>query len=532
MPVYPWLVGAFPILHLYAVNFGSVIDREVPISIFLLFTATTIAFGIINFALRNNHKTALTVTIIVFGFSLSGHVHTLLFETELLVFWSLAVLIAIAAAIIGLHKISTKVDLKQAAIPLNLISATLILLQVVTLIARHSESSIAQLAGSFGGSDAVRQSSARIHESDQRPDIYYIIPDAYPSNGWLEHTVNFDNASFTEALRTRGFDVIPHAQSNYGATLPSLASTLNMQYFSTNPTELHAVDYLRLSIANSDVARYLQQLGYTYIQLLSGYLMPSSIADINRDFTPNGTVDVIMDDEALTVTLRDTMRDSQTSTHMRRLYQKSFLSLYMDTTLLKVFGGELRNWLEGNFIGPYDGGSPRRFLATVDEIDSVVSMPEATFTIIHMLKPHRPVYFDETGIINKISNPTDEEFIASLNFVNARYLDMIDAILDGSEHEPVIIFQADHGSTKGEVRTEQWRTIHFDVFSAYYVPARYPIEIPRPHTNINTFPLILNAVFDAGFEHHESRLFELLKSNNRPFAQEEVTKRYAHGYAS
>ena len=531
-PVYPWLVGIFPILHLYAVNFGSVIDREVPITIFLLLAATTVAFVVLNFALRNVHKTALTVTIMIIGFSLSGHVHTLLFETELLVFWSLAVLISIAAATIGLHKISTRVDLKEAAVPLNLISATLILVQVVSLIARYNESNIAQLAGSFGGSDAALQTSARIHDSDQRPDVYYIIPDAYPSNGWLEQTVNFDNASFTEALRARGFDVNEHAQSNYGTTLPSLASTLNMRYFSTNPTDLHAVDYLRLSIANSDVAKYFQQLGYTYIQLLSGYLMPSSIADINRDFTPNGTVDVIIDDEDLTVTLRDAMRDSQTSTHMRRMYQKSFLSLYMETTLLKVFDDELRSWLEGNVIGPYDGGSPRRFLATVDEIDSVALMPEATFTIIHVLKPHRPVYFDEKGMVDRISNPSDEEFIANLNFVNARYLDMIDAILDGSEHEPVIIFQADHGSTKGEVRTDQWRTIHFDVFSAYYVPARYPIEIPRPHTNINTFPLVLNSVFDAGFEFQASRLFELVKSNDKPFEQVDVTERYAHGFAS
>lgn len=142
IPVYPWLVGVFPILHLYAVNFGSVIDREVPITIFLLLAATTVAFVVLNFALRNVHKTALTVTIMIIGFSLSGHVHALLFETELLVFWSLAVLISIAAATIGLHNISTRVDLKEVAVPLNLISVTLILIQVVSLIASHYESNI------------------------------------------------------------------------------------------------------------------------------------------------------------------------------------------------------------------------------------------------------------------------------------------------------------------------------------------------------------------------------------------------------
>lgn len=527
LPVYPWLLGAFPILHLYAANFGAVIDIEVPICIFWVMTAITVAYISINALLRNRHETAAIVSIIVIGFSLSGHLHTLLFESEFLVVWSLAVLLCIALAIAALHKLRPQLGLGQAAIPLNLISTALLVLQAATLAGHYAESYNQQLARSFGNDAlAARQSSAKVHDSAERPDVYYIIPDGYASNAWNQSEINFDNSSFTEALSARGFNVVLHAQSNYGTTLPSLASTLNMRYFASNPTELHDVDYLRLSIAESDVAKYLQQLGYTYVQFLSGYLFPSSIADINRDFTPNGTVDVITEED-LSATLWDTMQDSKTSADVRRFYQQSFVSLYIETTLLKLFDDELRKVLEGYLTGPYDGASPRRFLATVDEVASVVSMQEATFTVIHMFEPHRPLFFDEDGIIDKISNPSDQEFIAGLNFVNARFLDMIDAILEGSRHEPVIIFQADHGSSKGEVRTAQWRPIHFDVFSAYYLPDRFTIEIPRPHTNINTFPLILNAVFNADFALKENRLFELKKSNSKPFAQEDVTEDYA-----
>ena len=76
-----------------------------------------------------------------------------------------------------------------------------------------------------------------------------------------------------------------HAQSNYGVTLHSLATILNMTYFNSNPSPFSDLDYLRMSIADSVVARHFKQLGYTYINLLSGYLFPSPIADINRDFT-------------------------------------------------------------------------------------------------------------------------------------------------------------------------------------------------------------------------------------------------------
>lgn len=529
LPIYPWLLGVFPVLHLYSVNFGAVIDREVPVCLLWLMAGTSFAYIAINLILRNRHETALVVSFVILGFSLGGHIHALIFEGELLLIWTAAVLLLIAAASAELHKIRASFDFERAAIPMNVVSIALVLLQLATLAARYAETYGDLSAGSFGGGPgAARQSSAKIHDSDQMPDVYYIIPDGYPSNGWLQRTVDFDNAAFTEALKDRGFEVTLHAQSNCGITLPSLASTLNMRYFDANPTDLHDVDYLRMSVANSDVAKFFQQLGYSYIQFLSGYLIPSTIADINRDFTPSGTVDVLTDDN-LTAILQDNVRNTQTVIDSRRLYQQSFVAMYIETTLLKVVSDELQRLLEGHFTGRYEIYSPRRFLDTVEGVAAVATMPEATFTIIHLTKPHRPLYFDENGIIDKISNPSDEEFIAGLNFVNDRFLDMFDTILAGSQHEPVIIFQADHGTTKGEVRRAGWRPIHFDVFSAYYVPERYKIEIPQPHTNVNTFPLILNAVFGANFAHQENRLFELLKSNSRPFVQADVTEMFAHG---
>ena len=89
----------------------------------------------------------------------------------------------------------------------------------------------------------------RLTDSASRPDIYYIIPDGYPSDSWLLDAMNYDNSEFTKALEERGFTVVKHTQSNYGATLVSLASILNMQYFDSNPSPYTDLDYLRMSIA-------------------------------------------------------------------------------------------------------------------------------------------------------------------------------------------------------------------------------------------------------------------------------------------
>lgn len=105
---------------------------------------------------------------------------------------------------------------------------------------------------------------------------------------------------------------------------------------------------------------------------------------------------------------------------------------------------------------------------------------------------------------------------------------MIDSILERSRHQPVIIFQADHGTTDGSVRNVDYRLIHFDVYSAYYIPDRYSLKIPQPHTTINTFPLILNSVFDESFDFSENRLYEVSNATSMPLYQTDVTESFAN----
>ena len=341
--------------------------------------------------------------------------------------------------------------------------------------------------------------------------------------------MNYDNSQFTEALKTRGFVVNTHTQSNYGITLMSLASTLNMTYIASNPSPFADTDYLRLLISDSIVARKIKQLGYTYVHLLSGYIAPSTIADINRDFTPAGAVDIDLLHTASYANKLESAGGFDTDGDYRSYYKRSFVSLYLDTTLLKVIGEKLHRFFFQDETAPYDVFSPERFLDTIDELESIVAMPEATFAFVHLLKPHFPIVFDENGnILDSIGKPNHREYFAEFGFVNAKFIQLIDTILEGSQHQPVIIFQADHGSFYGTPRTKDRRFIHFDPYSAYYVPDQYSLEIPQPHTLVNTFPLILNTVFDAGLEFGENRLIELLVGNRSPFEQEDVTESFAH----
>ncbi len=530
-PVYLWLLGIYPILYLYSENFGLVIEKEVLSCLVWMLIATTVGFLLTNTLLRQAHMTALGLSVCSIAFSLAGHLYSLVFYRAPILIWSLSVVVLTAAIVFGFHRFKRQDLYKQITPVVNVILIALVLSQIVNLASKStSVSTIAQSLSTTSALNADNLEIPKINDSAEHPDIYYIIPDGYPSDLWLQDSMNYDNARFTEALEDRGFTVVPHAQSNYAATLLSLASVLNMQHYQSNPTPLGDLDYLRLSIADSRVARQLLQLGYSYVQFLSGYLIPSPIADINRDFTRGGAIDIGFGQNDFSVEiLNETSEGVRDPNELGHFYKQSFISLYLDTTLLRIVRAQLEELIGEDNSAPLALFARQRFLDTITEMETLVRMPEATFAIIHLMKPHGPLTFNEQGEgVNETWNPSHQEYFAEFQFTNAKFLEMIDTILQGSDHEPIIIFQADHSTLYGLVWTEDWRLIHFDPYFALFLPESYEFSFPKPFTLINTFPIILNEFFGTEIEMQSNLLLELLVGYDAPFEQKDVTEIFAH----
>lgn len=529
LPLYPWLLVLFPIFHLYATNIGAVKDEEFVIVSIGALTASTFIFFVTRAFIGNQYRSALIVSLLALVFTLSGHIHEIALHQEPLLVWSGGILI-IAALMVKEASARVAADFLIAPTPwLNLITLLLTLAQIPAIASYHfqDENKFASLLLDLEASPDG-QEQPKLPDSDTLPDIYYIIPDGYSSEAWFLEAMNYDNSAFTQALQERGFIVNAHAQNNYASTLLSLASTLNMRYIESNPSQFSDKDYLQRLIADSQVALRLQQLGYTYVQFLSGFLIPSDIADVVRDFTPAGAVDIEL------LPNRSFALESEAGGALQPIaddsffYKKSFISLYLETTLLKVIGSSLRSALVNDSTAPYESYAPERFLDALDELDSIVAMPEATFTFVHLLKPHFPTTFDERGnIIPPIKRPKPHQFFAELRFLNAKFLDVIDKLLADSKHEPIINFQSDHSSTYG-ISTGGSRRVHFDAFSAYYIPDAFALEALRPVTFVNTFPLILNAVFEADLALKDNRLIETIHLDR--FEQIDVTETFARWY--
>ena len=98
--------------------------------------------------------------------------------------------------------------------------------------------------------------------------------------------------------------------------------------------------------------------------------------------------------------------------------------------MLRLARSRLEKIMNRNDGEPLPAFGPERFLATADEVTSIASMPEATFALVHFIKPHLPTVFDENGNFQEPNlAPNHEEYFADFRFLNSRFLQMIDEIL-------------------------------------------------------------------------------------------------------
>lgn len=519
LPFYLWIIGIVPILHLYVENFGMVQDWQVAPTIGAVLAATSVIFVITKRFDTNPHRRAFYLCIGSLVFSLSGHLYVMLYMPRSLLISNIATVVIVGCFCLALRKRLPRGIYARFTKPFNIMSTALLAMNCINLLSLHiSHGSYESIVEAYAKVAATQPRTPKYLDSAMLPDIYYIIPDGYPSDASLASSMGYNNVAFTNALKARGFEVAEHAQSNYGATLFSLVTTLNMQYYDHNPTQYSDVDFLRFEIANGAVLSWLLQRGYKVVHFPSGYLTPSPIADINREFTASGSIDVAMEDYF-----------ADSSKRTLRVLQ-SFIPLYIDTTLFRIIRSQLAKMRLQNDTIRLAKDSPYRFLDTIDEVDSITAMPEATFTFIHLMKPHFPTNFDSSGnIIAPIQYPNHEQYFEEFGFVNAKFLELIDKILTGSTNPPVIIFQADHGSYLGSVQKDIKSFSQFDIYSAIYLPESIPFRYPRPYTAINTFPLVLNALFDAKLLFQEDRLIDMLVGFDDPFLTKDVTDSHLHG---
>ena len=174
-----------------------------------------------------------------------------------------------------------KPNLTRLTAALNLVGLTVVVTPL--LLAAY----VTLSAPSLKGSVSEKQSRQREITSDKdqtrdRPDIYFIILDAYGREDVLRERIGLDNSPFIERLRSKGFYVADRSTSNYQSTHLSLAATLNLTFLDKFFVELGRTsgalqnekrirDYFYQLVADSQVRKYLKGKGYHIMGNASNY---------------------------------------------------------------------------------------------------------------------------------------------------------------------------------------------------------------------------------------------------------------------
>ncbi len=435
VPWYPWPAALIPVLHFLASNplhFGLGESLVPAAGVLLLVTASMAGLGFLGRRWHGAAAAVAGVTAVVFGY---GHVEQALdgrLDDQTL----FPVAAVLAAALFAITLRSHR-SLAHWTPFLNLTAGVLLLIQIVSLA-----------AAAPGPTARAPQPIARTPQaaSDNHPDIYHIILDAYARDDALSE---YDNSSFLKALEDRSFYIATEATSNYESTRASLPSSLNLAYLheiKPRPPETSS-ESIALVQSNA-LAATLKELGYTYVHLESGNVVTNLApqADISVTFTPASTI------------ISDAQAETSSSSIAHRIQpgsirESGFLRALLQTTALQpLLGHRLRPADDS----PYDWWSPERALRMFEFISEPIQTPGPRYIFAHILKPHEPMTFDRHGNM-LISERSEDEFsdshdltvpnayIGQLIYINSLVLKTVDRILDHSAEKPIIVIAADHG---------------------------------------------------------------------------------------
>jgi hypothetical protein len=516
--LYPFFFALFPILSLWSQNVEIVPFSQVVRSLILalLFEAFILLGARLVF--RNASSTALVAAVFTLLAFFYGRIYEMLQGSGmewarhrillpvfgiLIIAWSLLVFKRLTDSEV-IHSF------------FNVFGIALVIMPLITITAfaiSHRDSS--------GTALPVEKAASAMAEGS-RPDIYYIILDAYGRQDMLQNIYGLDNSGFISYLQEKGFYIADESRSNYRQTLLSLPSSLNMDYLPAIIPELDPSSKDRTGMTeliwHSQARAILARHGYRYVAIDNGYRSTARDADVLFS-----TENLVREDVYLAA-----KPVLELNEYEGLLIGSSIMRAWVDWQIQQ--GGE--NPLELIAIeAPYDHHRAQ-VLYVADTTKQAVDLPGDNFVFIHILIPHPPFVFGANGERIKHtalysfadgphSQGTQDDYLRNyanqLVYANQLAVEMVDYILDQSEVPPIIILQGDHGprgfAGDGYEDTNMYES--FSILNAYYFPDQNYQTLYPSISPVNSFRVILNQ--------YQGEMFDLLpdisyySSHQRPF---------------
>ena len=325
--------------------------------------------------------------------------------------------------------------------------------------------------------DAVNLTSACLDK--EKPDIFFVVFDSYPSSKSLKEDFNYDNGEIDSLLKDNHFYVSSLSHSNYNMTAFSLCSTLNLDYLEKG-VEGKTVSIKRAmeameTLKSNALINFLKQQGYTI----------ENFGCFNFDGMPSQTKPFFSDWYYSQI-------DDQT------LYSRIKRDIGWNFTLKNIFTGAFRvpkNYKTEKAYHLYRNNYNLNGLIK----GLSVSTKTPRFIYTHLILPHSPFFLDSSGkevsdtalLMGKIK--TKDGFLNQVKYANTLLKKIIPLIAKPSTRARVVIIEGDHGFR--EFGPEVPINKIFMNLNAYYFSDGDYRRLYNGISPVNSFRVVLDKYF-------------------------------------
>jgi hypothetical protein len=471
--LHPFFFGLFPVFSLLSANLVWASFREAFLPAVVILAIALLLWLLLWPILPDARKRGLVISLFWLPFFSYGVVvdflrdrldfHDMLGRGQVAGIGLVALLFA-AALLYGLRR--SRWTFTRLTTALNRLSTFMLAIALLSCL-------VAMARGRATGEEVaavpVRLDAA---QRAQLPNVYFILCDAYPRADHLQEYFGFDNMPFLSHLRERGFFVADRSRSNYCHTLPSLASTLNLDYLDPSivPRKFSENYPLLIPLVRDNlVVRTLRAHDYEFVAIASG-LFPTKMENADRFIRPGA------------------FNNTE--------YQQNLIDMTPVRSIMNRMDQLL--WYQ---LVPF----------TLDTLSELRSESRPMFVFAHLLAPHLPHAYDKDGNFVETFPPYKEGWRTVTEFLNKRLVEVVDDILR-NEPNSIIVILGDHGSNAALQSPEEyaenpwrgeWRDYVRDRSAnllTVYVPGKSPQELFYPElTPVNLFRIIFDTYLQADY---------------------------------
>jgi hypothetical protein len=485
--LFPFLFITYGVLNAVLNNLDQIDPVQAVRPLIVLVSFTIVGILLFRIIFRDWHYAAyLAFLILAFNF-ISGHL-VRIFETGQntdpeVIRLSVMLILGIVLLILGIRQVWRRFGGASVVTPvLNILLVLAIISQLAVTLPELIPNVLSSSSEQDGEIPIPETGGLGNIDCSNRPDIYYLILDAYGRSDVLEELYGLDNEPFLSFLESQGFFIASQGHSNYIQTIFSVSSSLNMKFIEPEPPGVSGSRYYSQLISDNEVMSLLDGCGYETVAFETGFF-----------FTNHPHVDTFISSQ---------------------IVLSEFESLLLAGTPVESLVGLI---IDRNSPDRSYQAHRERILKVFDELERLPRRNGPQFIFAHIISPHPPFVFDASGDPiqpgrsysiadgNEFSGTWEEYrkgYAGQVQFVNRMLQTTIETILADSAEPPIIILQGDHGpggnlNWRSPDQTCLWERT--SILNAYYLPEGSDQLVPSI-TPVNSFRVILNAYFGTDLE--------------------------------